>query len=265
MKAGGRPGTSKPVKGAPANATPAKTTKPAKTTPAKTTPAKAGPAKAGPANAAPPQLPDTGAALAAVHDVPTGPTNGGGDHSSDGDGIVGVVVVDGVKVAKVEPVLSPLTEGRGMPVYFSTLRLYTLEDGRQKFACADCADVVGSRGDIRTHRVEVHGAAPSGRRKPSTVDTTGGVDVGRVLRPGALDITVGELLRLAAAVDGFEDLLAAVEQERDVAIAQVAAERQRHAALLAEERQLRLAVEKELNRVKRAIGRLGDLTAGGPN
>jgi hypothetical protein len=212
---------------------------------------KAGAAKAGPVKAAPGK--PVKEALAKVVDVsPVDEPDAGDDSDADdpGAGIVGQVTVDGVLVDRVELVLSPLSDRHGFPVYFNTLRLYTLQDERKVFACADCPDVAGTRGDIRVHRVAEHGAAQSGHRK-RPVAHDGSVDPHRLLTPAALSMSVGELLRLATAVDGFEDLLAAVETERDDAL-----------AAIARERELRLAAEKETGRVKRLIGRLKDSLGG---
>lgn len=206
---------------------------------AKTQPAKTAPAAA--SAAAPAQD-----VIAGYDDVTPATTPGTGVEGVPdiGAGIVGTVAVDGVLVTHVEQVLSPLTNTQGYPIYFHTLRLYTLQNGVKVFACADCPEVTGARGEVRVHRVAVHGDGRSGHRKKAVQDD-GTVDPARLLTAGAMSMSVGELLRLAAAVDGFEDLLAAVENERDAALTKVV-----------EERGLRLAAEREVARMKRNLAKL---------
>lgn len=120
-------------------------------------------------------------------------------------------VVDGLLVVKDEPLLSPLSARLGRPVPFPTIRFLTLADRSTRHACADCPDVVGTRGEVKKHRIDHHGEATgAARRKAGTLP--GGQPV---LSPNALSMTLGELIQVANAVDGWEDTHALVEAERD--------------------------------------------------
>lgn len=117
-----------------------------------------------------------------------------------------VRLVDGVEVVKDEPLQSPLSNVVGSPVFFNTYRLLTLADGTQRHACSDCPDVVGTRGEIRTHRVDMHGARPGGAKKRPDTEGNGG------LSANAASMTLGELVRLAGHVDAWEDAYASMEE-----------------------------------------------------
>ncbi len=141
-------------------------------------------------------------------------------------------VVDGVEVVKDEPLQSGLPPVHGQPIYFKTIRLLTLADGRQVYSCADCPDFIGSRGEVRQHRTAAHGAKPVGARKraPAEDDRLAGTDLG---------MTLGELLRLAASIGSWEDVLTALEHRAETAEARAD------------------AAEKELARMRRGLERAG--------
>ncbi len=144
-----------------------------------------------------------------------------------------VRLVDGVEVVKDEPLQSPLSTVVGQPVFFNTYRLLTLADGTQRHACADCPDVVGTRGEIRTHRVEMHGARPGGAKKRADDGGNGG------LSANAASMTLGELVRLAGHVDAWEDAYASMEERMTEAEGRAT------------------AAETELRKYHRAFDRLG--------
>ncbi len=144
-----------------------------------------------------------------------------------------VRLVDGIEVVRDEPLPSPLTVHLGTPVFFNGYRLLTLADKTQRHACADCPDVVGTRGEIRAHRVEMHGAKPGGAKKRGEPADNGG------LSANASAMTLGELVRLAAQVDSWEVAYEAMEDR----------------ALVAEARAR--DAERELTRIQRAFERLG--------
>lgn len=142
-------------------------------------------------------------------------------------------MVDGVRVVKDEALLSPLSARSGRPITFPTIRVLTLANGSTRHACADagCPDVVGSRGDVKRHRISHHGEG-SARRKAA-----GGGPA--ALSEDALSMRLGELIRLAATVDGWEDAHAALEQDRD------------------QWKERALAAERQVLAFERALARLG--------
>lgn len=138
-------------------------------------------------------------------------------------------LVDGVAVVKDEPELSPLPSKPGAPpIAFKTRRVLTLADGTQTYACADCPEITGSKGDIVKHRVDQHGAGKGGARPKDSGPSE------NVMR-----MTIGEVLRHAEQVDQWEAVVTATEARATTAEARAA------------------AAESRLRKIDRALERAG--------
>jgi hypothetical protein len=112
-----------------------------------------------------------------------------------------VRTVDGLKVVADEPLRSNLPVRAGQqPAVLKTLRLLTLEDGSRTIGCVDC-EFTGSRGQVRKHRMDDHGAARGGsrRQQESLVDSS------------IAAMTIGEVVDLARETTRWADLFATSE------------------------------------------------------
>lgn len=104
-------------------------------------------------------------------------------------------MVGGLKVVGDDPVHSHLPTQHGAPpVTFRGMRVLTLEDQSQAYACTSC-DFTGTRGEVQVHRAQEHGAGKSGRRRQE---------------PGIpqelLAMTIGEVLHLSTGIHIWEEL-----------------------------------------------------------
>ncbi len=137
-------------------------------------------------------------------------------------------VVNGLRVIADDPVHSHLPIKAGAaPITFRGVRLLTLEDQSQVYACTSC-EFTGGRGEVQVHRAHEHGAGAPGRRRqepgiPSEV----------------LAMTLGELMHLAAGIHGWESLF---EQQ---------------AAQSAEWQERALAAEAEVKAFNKLLGKAG--------
>lgn len=105
-------------------------------------------------------------------------------------------VVHGQEVIEERPVYSPLPVKPGQqPVIFRGMKILVLADKSEVFACADCEDAIGDRGEIRKHRAQAHGARMGGNPRKETAAPL--VD---------LSISLGELLELAGEVARYAEL-----------------------------------------------------------
>lgn len=79
-----------------------------------------------------------------------------------------VHTVDGLKVVATEPVASNLARSPGRAAVTLRINRLVLEDGSERFACADpdCDFVAEGRGDVQSHRQGKHGTGRSARRSP---------------------------------------------------------------------------------------------------
>ncbi len=166
--------------------------------------------------------------------------------------------VDGALVVSDVPVLSGLINSTtGEPVPIKGIRVLSLADGRRAYTCRDCdhvgtasmvdkdlTPVVSTRGEIRKHRYEEHGAAKGGaysrRRREEPQGEVPGHDPAVVtmpIDPAAMALELGEIFELAMEVSQHERMYATVLADRD--------HWKREA----------LAAQKELRSIHRALGK----------
>lgn len=175
--------------------------------------------------------------------------------------------VDGVKVILDGPLLSGLTKADGSLVPIRGTRVLTLADGRRSYACRDCdfvgvmtmvdkdeTPVIGTRGEVRKHRIDKHGVTrsgpPRGRRRgdgdaqeelPLGVDPAMGAIT---VDPAVMSLDLGELFELAEHVVQWERVFTTVTADRDTWKTRA------------------LAAERELRGIRRALGKLVPATPG---
>jgi hypothetical protein len=169
-------------------------------------------------------------------------------------------VIHGVAVVGDRPVLSGLVKGStGEPVPIRGTRVLTLADGRRSYVCRDCdfvgeltmtdkdrTQVIGTRGEVRTHRADKHGATRAGRPRRrgdggQQEELPIGVDPAMStldLDPAVMALELGEVLMLAAEIGHWERTYGAVLADRDDWKARA------------------LAAERELRQIRRTLGRL---------
>ncbi len=136
--------------------------------------------------------------------------------------------MNGLKVIADDPVYSHLpTQAGAPPITFRGMRVLTLEDESQTYACVDC-EFTGTRGEVQVHRAHEHGAGKPGRRKQEPG-----------IPPEVLAMTVGELMHLGAGIHAWEGLF---EQQ---------------AAETAGWKERALAAEAELRQFQRFLGKAG--------
>lgn len=170
--------------------------------------------------------------------------------------------IDGVPVVADEPLLSGLRKTDGSNVPIRGTRVLTLSDGRRSYTCRDCdfvgtesmvdkdeVKVIGTRGEVRKHRIDKHGVTksgpPRGRRRgdgdPGQEELPIGVDPAMsvvTVDPAVMALDLGELFELAEHVVQWERVFTAVTGDRD---------RWKTRAL---------AAEKELRGIRRTLGKL---------
>jgi hypothetical protein len=175
--------------------------------------------------------------------------------------------VAGMKVILDGPLLSGLTKSDGSQVPIRGTRVLTLADGRRSYACRDCdfvgtmtmvdkdeTAVIGTRGEIRKHRIDKHGVTrsgpPRGRRRgdgdaqeelPLGVDpamTTMTVD------PAVMALDLGELFELAEHVVQWERVFTTLNADRDMWKGRAQ------------------AAERELRQIRKTLGKLLPSTDG---
>jgi len=134
-------------------------------------------------------------------------------------------IINGQTVVSDEVEQSGLsTEARPVPIHGR--RVLTLQDGTKVFACADCPEVVGTRGEVMKHRWDKHSMAKPGGKARATV---------AALPTSVLGAALGDVLMAAAHLDAIEEQLVEVEKDRDEWRARCLAVERRQAAV---ERQL---------------------------
>lgn len=130
--------------------------------------------------------------------------------------------VSGLRVTANDPLPSPLSgvarRRAGDPpvqMFFSGYRVLTLEDGTQVFGCGECpdpADFTGTRGEVRSHRVEAHNMNPGGARKKQP----------EAVSPRVMGMTLADVFELASTqanwADVVDQLLVAQEEWRGRAL-----------------------------------------------
>jgi len=132
-----------------------------------------------------------------------------------GDKPVVVREIDGVRIAKVEQTLSPLSSTSAKPIQFKGVLTLTLEDGSQTFACSEC-DFVGGRGQVQSHHKAEHGPKRRSRPKRPELALLPGID------QAVASMTIGEVLEMARDSASWGDLLsessAAIEEWKSRAL-----------------------------------------------
>lgn len=114
-----------------------------------------------------------------------------------------VRIVDGLKVVAEEPVPSNLSRSSrtGDPVALRILRL-RLEDGSERYACADCDFVAETRGSVQGHRSATHGSRRRSARRESLPADVAGMTIAEML------VIVESAVTFADRVEEMEETIA---------------------------------------------------------
>ncbi len=150
-------------------------------------------------------------------------------------------LVDGVEVVGEEFQHTGLSTPDA-PVVFKSWRWLLLADGSRVAACTDCEETRPTWGEIRRHRIEEHGDRPSGPRGGRGVANP---PAGNGLSVDALQMTLGELLPLAGAVDRFEAVVEQLTLERDEAVERATAAERRYRQLARKLQRLGSSLQEE--------------------
>lgn len=103
-------------------------------------------------------------------------------------------LVNGKRVIKVDPELSPMTNRAGDRTPFHNREILTLEDGSTVFGCTQCWVTDEKRGAVMRHYKEAHAQKRASAAGPAKSE----------IQSAAMQMTLGELFQLANGVASWE-------------------------------------------------------------